>query len=177
MDDRHDSLAARVFGLCLLRTAPQDLPHAPGLLAAFVVAGIVLAGVAGAMLGDVAGALAQSLLAAAVVLGLCWAALALRRLRNRYVQTATALFACDVAFTCVQIPLLLLASPPPATPAELTGVQVLVGWLVIALFAWQLGVNAHIMRHALDASFGFALVLVATWAVAGWSLSRLLLGG
>lgn len=176
MDERHDSFFARVLGLCLLRAAPQDLPHSPGLLAALVVAGVVLAGCAGLLLGDPAGALAQAMLAAGVVLGLCWAALALRRLRNRYVQTATALFACDVAFTCVQIPLLLLASPPPATPAELTGTQVMVGWLVFALFAWQLGVNAHIMRHALDASFGFALVLVATWAVAGWSLSRLLFG-
>jgi hypothetical protein len=48
--------------------------------------------------------------------------------------------------------------------------------MLVLTFFWQLGINAHIMRHAMDAGFGFALVLVATWAIANWSLSHLLLG-
>jgi len=49
--------------------------------------------------------------------------------------------------------------------------------VLVLTFFWQLGINAHIMRHAMDASFGFSLVLVAAWAIANWALAHLLLGG
>ena len=77
------------------------------------------------------------------------------------------------AVSLVQTPF-LLAMLPIADPP--TAAQALLGWVLVLTFFWQLGINAHIMRHAMDAGFGFALVLVATWAIANWALARLLLG-
>ncbi|MBA8887835.1 hypothetical protein FHW12_002049 [Dokdonella fugitiva] len=174
MDERHDSLFARVLGLCLLRTAPQDLPHAPALVAGFGVAGVALATVVGAAVGEADDLLPRALLSTAVLLGSSAIALAVRRLGHRWVQTATALLASDFVMSLVQTPFLLAMLPITDPP---TATQALLGWVLVLTFFWQLGVNAHIMRHAMDAGFGFALVLVATWAIANWSLAHLLLGG
>ncbi|MGN6518985.1 MAG: hypothetical protein ACTHK2_06140 [Dokdonella sp.] len=116
----------------------------------------------------------RALLSTGVLLALSALALAIRRLRHRWVQTATALLASDLAISLVQTPFLLAMLPITDAP---TATQALFGWVLLLTFFWQLGINAHIMRHAMDASFGFALVLVATWAIANWSLAHLLLGG
>jgi hypothetical protein len=169
-------VARRVLDLCRLQGGPQDFPHAPGLLAGLLGAGVALDLLIGSALGRADDALARSLLSSAVVLGLCWVALALRRLPNRYVQTASALLACSLAFSLVQLPIVLLAGPPPATAAELSGMQILLGWLTLALFVWQISVDAHIMRNAMEGSFGFAFALVVSWVLAFWALDRALFG-
>lgn len=108
------------------------------------------------------------------MLVLCWIALAIRHLRNRYVQTATALLACSLAFSLLQLPIALLAGPPPAGADALTGLQILVGWATLAVFVWQVSVDAHIMRHAMEAPFGLAFALVVSWVLAYWALDRML---
>jgi hypothetical protein len=173
MDGRPASLAARVIGLCLLRTPPQDLPHAPPLVVGFAVAGITLTTLVGFLVGEADELLPRALVSTGVLLGFSATALAVRRLGHRWVQTATALLATDLAVSLVQTPF-LLAMLPIADPP--TAAQALLGWVLVLTFFWQLGINAHIMRHAMDAGFGFALVLVATWAIANWALARLLLG-
>lgn len=169
-----NSLLDTVLGLCRLRNAPQDLPHAPRLAVLLLAVSILLDSAIGAALGDGGQAPLRSLLSSVVVLGLCAVALAIRRLGHRYVQTATALIACSIAFSLLQLPVALMAGPPPATAGELTGAQVLLGWFTLGLFFWQIAVNAHIVRHAMDSSFGFALGLVATWVLAFWALDHLL---
>ena len=132
--------------LMRFRGGPQDLPHAPALLVVLLGAGTALDLAIGHAISDGANALARSLLSSVVVLGLCWVALAIRRLPHRYVQTASALLACSLVFSLVQLPIALLAGPPPATAAELSHLQILLGWLTLALFVWQISVDAHIMR-------------------------------
>ncbi|GAA0716256.1 hypothetical protein [Dokdonella soli] len=169
-------LPARVVNLCRLRGGPQDLPYSPNLLALLVVAGTALDALTGGLLGEVGTTLARSLLSTGVVLALCWLALAIRNLRSRFVQTATALVACSIVFSLLQLPLALLAGPPPVNAGALTGLQLLLGWITIALFVWQLSVDAHIMRHAMEAPYALAFALVASWVLAYWAFDRLLLG-
>ena len=166
-----------VVELCRLRGGPQDLPHAPALLVVLLGAGTALDLAIGHAISDGANALARSLLSSVVVLGLCWVALAIRRLPHRYVQTASALLACSLVFSLVQLPIALLAGPPPATAAELSHLQILLGWLTLALFVWQISVDAHIMRHAMDGTFGLAFALIVSWVLAFWALDRMLFGG
>lgn len=169
-------IAGLVADLCRLRRGPDDMPYAPALLVAAVVAGVVLDVVIGSALRDAGGALSRSLISSAVVLGLCWAVLAMRELRSRFVQTALALAACSLVFSLLQVPLALLAGPAPASAAELSAAQILIGWITLALFGWQLAVDAHIMRRALDVSFGFGFALVAAWVIVYWALDRLVFG-
>ena len=163
-----------VIGLCRLRNGPQDLPHAPRLAIVLLMAATLLDSAIGAVLGDGGDAPLRSLLSSVVVLGLCGVALSIRKLGHRYIQTATALLACSVVFSLLQLPVALMAGPPPATAAELSGAQVLLGWFTLGLFFWQIAVNAHIVRHAMDSSFGFALGLVSTWVLAFWALDHAL---
>ena len=171
------ALAKTVVELCRLRRGPQDLPYSRNLPALLIAASVVVDVLVGDALHDTGNTFARSLLSTGVVLGLCWGALAIRGLHNRYVQTATALLACSLVFSLLLLPLALLAGPPPASADQLSGLQVLLGWLTIALLVWQISVYAHIMRHAMDASFGLAFALVLSWALAYWALDRLLFGG
>lgn len=168
-------LARLTVALCRGRAGPQDFPHAPRLLAGLFMGGLLLDLLIGSLLG-VGDALARSLLAGAIVLGLCWVALAIRHVRNRYMQTASALLACSVAFSLLQLPLALLLGPVPAT-APWSASQVALGWITLGLLAWQLVVDAHIMRHAIEGSTGVAFALVLSWLVADWALERVIFGG
>jgi hypothetical membrane protein len=168
--DAARSLPAQVRDLCLLRGDPQDLPFSLGLLVALLVAGTALDVVVGNALDDDGNALARSLLSSLVVFGLCWVALAMRDLRNRFVQTATALAATGIAFTLLQGGLLLLVGPFPESATTFTPTQVIVGWLLFATLLWQIAVTAHIVRHAADMRPGFALALAITWFIASMAL-------
>lgn len=168
--------------LSRLRGDPQDFPYSPALLGSLFVASIVLDLLIGQSLGQGDSALAHSLMAGSLVLGLCWIALRIRGLGPRYVQTATALVACSLLVSLVQLPLALLFDPaeagnvtaqPPVPPNAL---QVLVSIGFLATLGWQMLVYTHIMRHAMQATYAFALTLVVTWVVAGIAIEQILFG-
>lgn len=171
------SFVREALDLCRLRGAPENLPHSPRLLVALLVASTGLDVLVGESVeGE---ALAQSLLGSVVVLGLCALALAIRRLSNRYVQTATALLACGIVFTLAQWPVAWLMGPLPEAPGDASPPSprtILLMWVSLALLAWQVLVYARIVRCAMDATMPFAVALVVTWLVAFWALDGLLLG-
>lgn len=166
--------ARSTIDLCRFRGGPADQPYSPIRLAALIVAVTVLDIVIGNLIGEGSNVFARSLLSTGVILVLCWAALAIRQLGNRYVQTATALLACSFVFSLLQLPLALLAGPPPASAQGLSTVQILLGWLTLGVFAWQVCVDAHIMQHALEAKLGLAFALVVSWVLAYWALDSYL---
>lgn len=176
MNPVRPSLTRLVIDLCRLRGDPQDFPYAPNLLALLIAAGTALDLLVGEALGDSASLLARSLLSTGIMLGLCWTALAIRGLRNRFMQTACALLACSLALSLLQWPIALLSGPPPATPADLSVLHALFGWLTLALLVWQVSINAHIMRHAIESSRSIAVALVLSWVIAYWAIDRILFG-
>ncbi len=165
-----------LWPLFRLRGSPQDLPYSSHLPLLLVAASVILDMLVGDALHDTGNTFARSLLSTGVVLGLCWVALAIRGLNNRFAQSATALVACSLLFSLLQLPLAWLAGPPPPSADQLTTLQVLIGWITIALFVWQVSIDAHIMRHAMDAPFGLAFALVLSWVIAYWALDRVLFG-
>ncbi len=173
-------LARLVVDLCRLRGGPQDFPYSPKLLVALFVAGTALDTLGGSFNVDAGAALASSLLSTGVVLALCWIALAIRGLRNRFMQTAGALLACSIALSLLSLPITWLYEPSDAIGAIVSPGHVMtqwfVSWAIFGLFVWQIVVNAHITRSAMDSSFGFALVLVIVWQVVYLSFAQLLPG-
>lgn len=173
--------ARHVIALCRFRGDPQDIIYSPALLVLLLLATSAIDALGGALLGDALDALARSLFASAVILGLCGVALAVRGLRNRYVQTATALLATGIVVSLVQLPILGLLGPlvdaGTLSSADMAWnlLQILLRWAGLATLVWQALVYAHIVRHAMDSRFGFALALVVTWFVANWALAGLLL--
>ncbi len=172
------NLSAQVRDLCLLRGAPQDLPWSPGLLLGLLLAGTALDTAIGSSFGGDAYALQRSLLSSLVVLGLCWVALAIRRLRNRFVQTATAITAIGIAFSLMQGALLWGFSglPPTSASAPPTTAHLLAGWLMFGLLLWQVAVLARIVRHAVELPNGLSIALVLCWLIAWWALDGALFG-
>ena len=175
---RRESLAADlkalVIDLCLLRRGPEDMPYSTALLGLLIGVGVLLDVATGALLGETSDVLPRSLVSTGLVLALCWTALALRGLGNRYLQTASALLACSIVFSLLILPFAWLSGPAPSPPAQLTPTQVLLGWAMLAIVVWNLVVNAHILRRALDAPFVLGFALALAWAIADWSLGHVL---
>jgi hypothetical protein len=170
--------------LARLRGDPADFRYSPTLLGALFVASVVLDLVTGQALGQGDDALAHSLMGGSLVLGLCWIALRIRGLAHRYVQTATALVACSLLVSLVQLPLALLVAriapycPPGSVPVPSPPDtwKALLSLGLLATLAWQTLVYAHIMRHAMQATYAFALTLVITWVIASIAIEQILFG-
>ena len=167
-------LAVLVRDLCQLRRGPQDMPHSPMLLGTLIAASILLDTLIGNLMDRSPNALARTLVSTGLILALCAIALSIRQLMPRYVQTATALVACSIAFSLLALPILALVGPVPEPPATMAPLQVLLSWALLAMLIWNLAVNAHILRHALDAPFVFGFALVVAWMVADWALGHAL---
>ena len=173
-ESRAADLTVIVFEMCQLRRGPDDMPYSKALLVVLIGASIVLDVFIGSLGGGVPDALSRSLLSTGLVLALCWIALSLRRLVHRYVQTASALVACSIVFSLLILPLAWLSGPVPSPPTPLSSTQMLLGWLILAIVAWNLVVNAHIVRRALDAPFALGLAIALAWFIADLALERAL---
>jgi hypothetical protein len=165
-------LAILVRDICQLRRGPEEIPYSMRLLVVLIGASLAIDVLSERVLGG-HDALARSLVSTTLVLTLCWVALAVRGLVNRYVQTASALVACSIVFSLLVLPLAMLAGPMPSD-ASLTPLQTLLVWAMFAIFVWSVLVDAHIIRRALDAPFGLGVALALAWTIADWTLGHAL---
>ena len=169
-------LIARIVDLCRLRSGPQDLPHKPGLLFALLVASVTLDLLTASILGIGDNALARSLFSTTLLLALCWTALGIRELRNRYVQTLIALVACSMVFTLLILPIAASFDPAQSAGTALTPGHTLLAWLGLGVLVWKLAVDGHIVRQAIDAPYWLGLALAMAWTIADIALGRVLFG-
>lgn len=140
---------SRLVGILLLRDGPQDLP-AGALPLALAVAFYVAASGASLLLGSTPDRPAL-VMAVAVVLPLLLIriVLGLRGHPARWQQTATALFGTGALLAALSLPL-SAAGPEPAPALIVAG---------LVVFIWSFAVDAHIWRHALEASFAVGLAV------------------
>lgn len=159
--------------ICLLRRGPQDVPYSIPLLVTVAAASVLLeAAVAIARDVPVAGVVAEAIVWLVFAFGGLNLALALRGLRNRFVQAATALLGCALMFTLLILPIALFATEPPATaPQPLTPTQLLVGVVALPLAIWKVVVDAHVFRHSLDIPFLSGLMIALLWIIAAAALA------
>jgi hypothetical protein len=103
--------------------------------------------------------------------------LTLRGLRNRFVQTATALLGCTLVFILLNVPILLLIGDPPTTVQQLSSLQVLLVLVSLPLLVWKVLVDAHIFRHSFDVPYLSGVVIALLWIIAGMMLVGGAVGG
>ena len=135
--------------VCLLRVKPQDLPSSPILLALVLFAHTLMGVIVSAVNLRFDQALAAGVVDTVLLCGLTSALLALHRLRERTVQTLTALAGAGSVIGFLAWPVNLSLhnahvanDPSPALAA-----------LLLAMLGWSLAVSSHILRHALSAPF------------------------
>lgn len=162
--------------LCLFRLAPQDLPYSPRLAQGLVLLGVGVNLLFVRLLDAGDGAPARIALSLALLLGLPWLLLSLRRRLPRYVQTLTAFAGSGLLFLLVLLPLAQpIANLPPPTPGVApSATQALISLLSLALLVWKIAINAHIWRHALDWPRGGAVLLAVGLFLFELALVRML---
>ena len=155
--------------ICLLRMKPQDLPSS-GTLLALVLVAHTLVGVAVAAVNLRFGpALAAGVIDTALMCGLTTGLLMLRTLRERTVQTLTALAGAGAVIGFLAFPVSLWLHDTH----EANGQSPVLGVLLLAVLGWSLAVSAHILRHAVSAPFYVGLLISVAFY---WISVRILSG-
>ena len=153
--------------ILLLRRGPQDLPYSTQLLTMVAVASVVMQAFVAAIRFHEASVvtLLSAILSVALTLGALNLMLGMRRLRNRFVQSATALIGCNLVFLVVNLPFALLFPTTIESADQPSMIMLLLLPLGLASVIWQLAVNAHVLRHSLDIPFSGGIAIVFSWAV------------
>jgi len=149
-----DALILAFWRILLLRAAPQSVSASPGLLWLSLLLhygiGLLHALFSLPFAVAVSYALLSTLIMVAVVHGL----LLLFRKHARYMQTLTALAACEALLGVMLLPLSVLYYLSGGGE-ELRGLLAILSLLVVG---WNMALAAHIFKHALSVSTGLGFL-------------------
>jgi hypothetical protein len=155
------AVLARVVDIVLLRAGPETLPASTGLLAIVVAVNVAVSAVVTTFMPTAPRSWPLQLLVGTVVTLLGFRlAFVLANKRERFQQTATAIFATTTLFLPALIPMVTallpyLGKPDPAVdpPAALS--------FLCALFAiWLLIVQARIVRAAFEWPYFVSIIFI-----------------
>lgn len=159
------SLLRQFLDICLLRGRTQDLPTSTNLVLGTAVASVVIDFASlpeeARNPGHLLFVISQVALFGAAV----WLLLRQRGFPERWIQTITALYAVNAAFSLVLMPFLpALAEMLKQGPGVAPGWP---AWLALALTAWFLAVMARVLHEALETGMlaSFMLSLAVIFAV------------
>lgn len=154
------------FELCLLRRAPQDLPASPALLGVTLAVNLLMGTTLATAIGIGPGlGFVESLLDAAIALGLLYAALHLLDRLPRFQQSGTALMGSGALLGLVASVLLGLLAP--GGNEQTPGGAVL---LFAALVVWSILVMGHILRHTFEIRLGQGVGIAVLYTFLIYSL-------
>jgi hypothetical protein len=149
--------------ICLFRSGPEDMPHAPQLLVALLAACGAVEAAFDLHGGARPGMIAAALLGGLAMVGTLFVLLRGRGKPERFVQTATALAAVKLLFDLAVYPLALLLPLKEMLArfdaAALTGSQTLVMVAIAALGVWELCVWIGVLRRSLDIPLAGAVLV------------------
>jgi len=160
--------------MCLLRANPQDVPHSIFLELLTLVAYTTLSYVLALSSTTPGTALLAALVDSAMLVGLAYAGLWILDLKNRMTKLVTALAGTGVVWQLVALPVMsLLAGASDTTPN--TALATLSYLLLLALVAWAIFIIGHILRHALNMKFSFALGIAVLYVYTSMRVGSALL--
>ncbi|RMG37627.1 MAG: hypothetical protein D6720_02775 [Gammaproteobacteria bacterium] len=144
--------------LLLLRRGPQDAPSSVALLQLLIGLNLVVNALLGrAIFGGLGRALGAEVIELLVSAALLFAALQVRERAARWRQSYIALLGAGV-----MMGLLALAY---RSLAALIGTEMLADAVAMTLFFWGLAVLGHILRHALEISLAFGILLAFAYTM------------
>ena len=155
------------WNICLLRQPPQDVPASWGLFALLLLINLVIDSLRVAQQVGLAQAIPLILLYSIVLLGVIVLLLWLLGYRARVLQTLIAMVGTGLVITVFVLPLEWVLGLFPNSEG-------MFGILLLFLYAWNLIVTAHILRHALSVKFFFAAVLSLGYFMLSFRLATLL---
>ena len=159
-----NALLEFTLDLLRLRRGPQDLPYSAGLTAALFAAAVVADVILDLVVLHESSALARVAVADGLMLALPYLALAVAGRQARYLQTLGAICILSIVFAVLLTPVLMLQPTDPK--AAVTALQSIVALVGLGLVSWQVLVQGHVLRHALETSLGVGvLVSLAFFAV------------
>lgn len=142
--------------LCLLRANPQDLPHSVSLELITLVTYTALSYLLALSSTTPGTALLAALVDIGMLVGLAYAGLWILDLKTRMTKLITALAGSGTIWQLVALPVMGLLIDSSDKTGE-SGLAVLGYLLLLALVAWAIFIIGHILRHALNIKFFFAL--------------------
>ena len=147
------------FDVALWRRGPQDLP-AVGILLPLTIGAYVLISIAiGEALPELRTGWAPQVLADTAFVALWyWVLLALARRRERYLQTATALFGLQCVLAAPSIVSAWLLQRFAHDPTWLAVSYV----CAVVVLIWTVAAIGHVLRAALERSLTFCVILAFT---------------
>ena len=138
-----------LFNVCLFSKGPQELPHSRQLLRLSAIAYALISYLLTLISTDGFSALLQVMTELIITFAFVWLMLSIAKKQTRFIQTTSTLLGTDALISAFAIPVLTaLHQDASNMPAIFT---------MLALMLWNWLVTAHIIRHALDKSFSFAL--------------------
>ncbi len=161
------SLLTTLFELCRFRLAPQALPGSRGftylMVSAYFLVGLLVSSVDQGMRGALITTAVDTLLICLLAAVSLWVA----QKPERIPQTLSALTGAGVLLGLIGWPIMYwlhtaaqaqTVAEQAATIAEQTQTgTVLPATLVMALIIWNIAIIGHILRHALEVTFGVAI--------------------
>ena len=143
------AIARPFVAMCLLRLAPQDLPHSPLLLGIAVAAHVGLGIAVTGLHYPLPTAIGVSLTGTLLLGLLAFALLSVRGLGERFLKTCAAFAGTGAVLQAAALPLVvLLESREPGIAPSAAGVVLTIPWLALLVWSWV--VMGHILRHALS---------------------------
>jgi asparagine N-glycosylation enzyme membrane subunit Stt3 len=148
--------------LCLLRSAPQDLPASNFLLWLLILLNLLVGTgmVLDARLG-IFRAVLENLFGLALLLGVLAAALGSRGRLPRFNQTANATLLSGLLLSLLALPLVVWRHRSESIESEL---------LLLVLFVWSIAVLGHILRHAFEVSLNLGIGFALLYTLMAWSI-------
>ncbi len=155
--------------LCLLRRAPQDLPYSNPLLMSTLLLYVVISAMISSLALSIGPALLSGVVDAITLVVVTRLALWVRDKGERLLKTVMALAGSNIIITVIAAPLLVIQQDAsPESPAILSAFG------LIMLMGWNLGVVAHILRHALALPFWGGFVVALCYMYISMSIMRTL---
>lgn len=138
-----------LFNICLLRKGPQDIPHSQNILRLTILGYAAVSYLILQISADSLSALLQ--VATEIIITISFVGLLLSMVNKPYrlVQTASTLLGTDALISAFAMPIIATLS--------LDSNNILAFFAMLALMIWHWIITTHIIRHAIDKAFSFAL--------------------
>ena len=158
------------IALCLLKAAPQDIPHSQRLLGYAIGAYIGMSFLLSLFQLPMMDALLLSLIDVLLLGGLSYLLLWIRLMPERHTQIFTALAGSGAFLAFMAVPLVVLQQGATTSPPNL--LLLISSVLSLCWLFWNITVIGHILRHGIETQRWIGVALAVLYIYISYSVSR-----